>query len=388
MEGRNKDGRRNDFAPQRVLHVIGAMDRGGAETLIMNLYRTIDRSKIQFDFLVHERRKCDYDSEIEALGGKIYRIKRFTGLNLISYANACHNFFSRHHDFLAVHVHIGSCAAIVLRESKRIGIFGIAHSHATNSPEFSLCNLGYKLISLPVRYLADWFLACSRQAGIDRFGIRVVEGCHFSVLKNGINVKNYLFDAKARQMIRREIGAGPGMTVLCHVGRFAPEKNHSFLIDFFHEWLKERPHSILVLAGRGPLENDVREQAASYGILDKVRFLGVRSDIPQVLMAADLFIFPSIYEGLGIAAVEAQAAGLPCLLSDALPSIAAVLPSTTILSLEKGAATWVAEGLNLLNSSAISDRFDGFRLVRERGFDIDESARQLIDLYLSHGISD
>ena len=372
--------------PRRVLHVIGAMDRGGAETLIMNLYRNIDRSLIQFDFLVHEHRACDYDSEIEDLGGKIYRLNRFNGLNLISYANSCRTFFNEHHDYLAVHVHIGSCAAIVLRESKRVGLFGIAHSHATDSPEFSIRDLFYKLVSYPVRYLADWFLACSRQAGIDRFGSRIADGSHFSVLNNGIDTQKYMFDVNVRELVRQELGVDEDTAVLCHVGRFAPEKNHGFLIDFFYEWLEKHPRSILILAGRGPLEKDVREQVASYGIQNKVRFLGVRSDIPQILMAADLLVFPSVYEGLGIAVIEAQATGLPCLVSDALPGIAFVLPSTIACSLDDSCNDWVAAGSGLLKSVVVPNRSDCARSIRESGFDINDSVRQLVELYFSHAV--
>ena len=189
----------------RVLHVIGAMDRGGAETTVMNLYRAVDRDVVQFDFLVHEERTCDFDEEISDLGGRLYRVPRFNGANLFHYARLCRKVFEEHPEHRIVHGHIGSSAAVYLSEAKRAGRFAIAHSHAQFFlPGFA--GLAFRAVSWPTRFVADYFFACSPEAGKDRFGQRVVEGDRFSVLNGGIDLGRYACSASERQRAKRASG--------------------------------------------------------------------------------------------------------------------------------------------------------------------------------------
>ena len=372
----------NSDCPHRVLHVIGAMDRGGAETLIMNVYRNIDRSILQFDFLVHETRECDFDSEIRALGGSIFSIDRLNGINTVSYIKQCRDFFRTHHNYCAVHVHIGSSACFVIKEAKKFGLFCIAHSHNTN-PGLSLFEIGFRLFSYPTRYIADYYLACSREAGVDRFGNSVVTSNRFSVLNNGIDVKRYKFSSKLRSSIRRDLGIAPEQKAICHIGRFSDEKNHEFLLKAFAKCGGGKFDGRLFLIGRGPLRNDMEQLAAELNIRDKVVFLGVRSDVPDLLMAMDLFVFPSKWEGLGIAAIEAQASGLPCILSPALPDMAICSPYAYKMDNLNSVASW-AERMIDEPIRADSDRIDGVDNVRESGFDITRAAGFLTALYLDH----
>ena len=177
----------------RVLQVIGVMDRGGAETMVMNLYRAMDRERIQFDFLVHEQREGDYDAEIERLGGRFFRVPRFTGLNAGSYRRSVRALFAEHPEWRVVHGHIGSCAPAYLSEAKRAGAFAIAHSHAQNYVR-GLPGLAFNVAAHPVRRVADYFMACSREAGIDRFGGAIVEGERFAIVPNGIDMTRYACD--------------------------------------------------------------------------------------------------------------------------------------------------------------------------------------------------
>ena len=371
--------------PRRVLHIIGAMDRGGAETLIMNIYRVIDRNEIQFDFLVHETRKCDYDDEIKSLGGEIYHTFRFNGINALPYYLSCKKFFSLHRDYIAVHVHIGSSASLVIKAAHSQGLFAIAHSHNTNPP-LSILEIGFRLFSWPTRHLADWYLACSEQAGIDRFGKKVATGSRFSVLINGIDVNRYRFDAEARNRTRRELGVKDDVSLICHVGRFAPQKNHAFLLHVFNKLKRLDPSSTLLLIGRGPLEMKTKELASKLGLDGSVLFLGIREDVPELLMAADLFLFPSVYEGLGMAAVEAQAAGLPCLLSDSLPDLAVISPQAQKVPLALSDSEWADKATDLLAASKGTERQSASDLVAKAGFDIRSSANMLLKLYQSHAI--
>lgn len=375
----------NSDCPRRVLHVIGAMDRGGAETLIMNVYRNIDRSILQFDFLVHETRDCDFDSEICALGGSIFSIDRLNGLNTFSYIKQCRDFFRRHHSYCAVHVHIGSSAYFVIKEAKKFGLFCIAHSHNT-SPSLSLPEIGFRLFSYPTRYIADYYLACSREAGVDRFGKAVVTGNSFSVLNNGIDVKRYMFSSKTRSSMRRDLGIAPEQKAICHIGRFSEQKNHEFLLRAFAECESSHFDGVLFLIGRGPLRNNLEQLAAELNIRDKVVFLGVRSDIPDLLMAMDLFVFPSKWEGLGIAVIEAQASGLPCILSPALPDLAVCSPYAYKMDSLNSTAGW-AERMIYEPIRTDMDRIDGVNYVRESGFDIKRTVDSLTSLYLDHAAS-
>lgn len=364
----------------RVLHVIGAMDRGGAETFIMNVYRTVNRADVQFDFLVHEHRECDYDTEILQLGGNIYRLPRYTGLNTFSYFRACREFFEGHSGYAAVHGHIGSCAALYLSQAKEAGMFTIAHSHATKGS--GLWQRAFDAASYPTRFVADVFLACSQEAGRDRYGSKIASGERFRVVNNGIPLELYRFDHTRRYAVRNSLRVAPNVPVFCHIGRFVPEKNHTFLIRVFERITQQLPGAMLLLAGRGPLEKDVVADVKARGLADRVRFLGVRSDIPDILMASDVFIFPSEREGLGIAAIEAQATGLPCILSDALPPLSKVTRHARFLSLEAGAETWASLATSALGAHI--SREQQIDSVRSAGFDISDTSEKLVNLYESH----
>lgn len=363
----------------RVLQVIGVMDRGGAETMVMNLYRAMDRSNIQFDFLVHEQREGDYDAEIRELGGRFFHLPRFTGFNERAYRKRCRKLFAAHPEWLVVHGHIGSCAPIYLSEAKRAGKYTIAHSHAQNY-EPGLEGMIFNLIAHPVRHIADYFIGCSREAGLDRFGKDVVEGDSFSVLANGVDAQRYMCDSPSHELAKEEMGL-VGRPVVCHIGRLIPVKNHEFLFDVFEIVRRHYPQAVLVLAGRGELEHSLRQSVANRGLDDAVRFLGVVDNVPAVLRAADVFLFPSIKEGLGLAAIEAQASGLPTLMSEGVPASALMGGNVQRIALEAGVEQWAQACLQQLSIALKSERHDGVELVRSHGFDIAQTSTWLADFY-------
>lgn len=250
----------------RVLHVIGKMDRGGAETLLMNLYRSIDRDVIQFDFLVHSPEKGDYDDEIEALGGKIHHLIPFIASNLPRYRSVCCAFFKQHQgQYPIVHGHIGSCAAIYLSEAKRFGSVCVAHSHAQKN-SLSTAELAFRMLSYPTRNVADYFMACSKQAGIDRFGKAMVASDKFRVLNNGIDVARYACTDAEHEAAKQGTGYSDSV-VIGHVGRLTAIKNHRFLIDTFCEFKGMHPSALLFLVGRGPLEEQLKNILLNAGSL-------------------------------------------------------------------------------------------------------------------------
>lgn len=363
----------------RVLHVIGVMDRGGAETMIMNLYRAIDRSKIQFDFLVHEQREADYDAEIRNLGGQIFRLPRFTGFNIHTYRRQARIFFTEHPVYKVVHGHIGSSAPIYLNEAKRVGSYTIAHSHSQNCYE-SPASLAFNLVAYPVRYIADYFMACSREAGLDRFGSAIAGSERFAVLPNGVDVSLYACNQEKHEMAKEKLGFA-GRPIVCHAGRLVPLKNHAFLLDVFALVHKRLPDAVLLCAGRGELENSLKDRVAELGLQDAVQFLGVVDNVPELLRAADMFIFPSIKEGLSMAVIEAQASGVPAIISTGVPELAMVSDRVWRIPLDEGVDAWAKICFEKLSSGAQGDRSDACAQVRAAGFDIGDTACRLGAFY-------
>lgn len=363
----------------RVLQVIGVMDRGGAETMVMNLYRAMDRERVQFDFLVHEQREGDYDAEIVSLGGRIFRAPRYNGINGIAYRRCIRSLFASHPEWRVVHGHIGSCAPLYLSEAKRVGAFAIAHSHAQNYRN-GISGVAFNIAAHPVRRIADYFMACSKEAGLDRFGSSIVEGNRFAIVPNGIDVASYACDERVHVEAKADYGLA-GRPVVCHTGRLIPVKNHEFLLEVFARVLQSFPNAVMLLAGRGDLEEQIRARVNELGLKKAVFFLGVVDDVPRLLRAADVFVFPSINEGLALSVVEAQASGLPTIASTGVPELAVVSDRVCRMPLSSGVEAWATECVDKLRFSLSSERSDACEQVREHGFDIADTSVRLAAFY-------
>lgn len=361
----------------RILQVIGAMNRGGAESVVMNLMRNIDRDRFQFDFLVHEQGRCDYDDEIESLGGTIYRLPRYNVANGASYRAACRRLFADHPEIQVVHGHIASSSVIYLDEARRAGCATIAHSHNVQSDR-PLRRFLYHQLVRGVVDIADEFLGCSLQAGIDRFGLAVAVSPRFQVMHNGIEPRLYACDDEAHRLAKRELGY-PDVPLVGNVARLARQKNQVFLLEAFANVLGSHPDSRLLLVGKGELEGALRARAEELGIAGSVDFLGVRNDVPRILKALDVFVFPSLREGLGMALVEAQAASLPCIASSAVNRDAFILDSAQAVSLEEGPSAWSDLIAEALDSHA--PRADVGDAIRVRGYDIVDVAKWMEGYY-------
>lgn len=364
--------------PIRVLHVIGIMNRGGAETMIMNLYRNIDRAKIQFDFVENEGEAAAFDDEIRALGGKIYHCSRYRGKNHLAYTKWWNDFFASHKgEYPIVHGHIGSTAAIYLSIAKKYGVYTIAHSHNTDAVK-SFQGYIYKAFSYPTRFIADHFFACSLEAAQDRYGKSVAKDTKRSqILKNAIDPTKFRFSENARDTVRTELGIKDDSVVFGHVGRFAAQKNHKFLIEIFRIIHEKKPEAILLLIGDGELRPAIKQKVAEYGLQKNVIFTGVQSDVHRFYQAMDAFIFPSVYEGLGIVAIEAQAAGLPCCVADTLPKEAAVTELLQYRSLRDSADEWASWVLDRVGTSRIDTLAD----IQAAGYDISSTSAWLEKFY-------
>lgn len=346
------------------------MERGGLETLLMNYYRHINRNEIQFDFLVHRYKRAAYDEEIESLGGKIYRLPRLNPFSR-SYKTSLYNFFIEHPEYRIVHVHQDCLSSIILKAAKECGIeVRIAHSHSSSQDK----NLKYPLKlffrhSIP-KY-ATHLLACGELAGKWMFG-----DAGFTILNNAIDTKKYIFSLAKKQQIRFRFGIKEDEFVIGHVGRFSPVKNHKFILDVFVA-IQEQCKAKLLLVGDGPLRTNIEREVKKLKLDDKVIFTGPRNDVSDLLQAMDVFILPSRYEGFGIVALEAQAAGLPCFISDRVPGDCRITDLIRQIPLSTGAAVWADHIMH----SAGTARRNTMQEICDACFDITINAKMLEEYY-------
>lgn len=372
-------------SPIRVLHVIGIMNRGGAETMIMNLYRNIDRTKVQFDFVENSDKPAVFDEEIRSLGGQIFRCPHYSVKNHFTYCKWWENFFRIHkNEYSIVHGHLGSTAAIYLHIAKKYGIYSIAHSHNTNAMK-NLSDLRYALFTYPTRFIADHFFTCSREAGISRYGKKIgndIEQC--THLPNAIEINKFSFNTSSRKMIRNMLGIADTQFVVGNISRFSAQKNHIFLLDIFERICRKSPNAVLLLVGDGERRAEIEAYIAEKK-LKHVILTGVKSNTWDYYQAMDVFLMPSLYEGLPVSLVEAQASGLPCCVSSAVPREAAITDLVQFRSLEDSAEQWADWVLTYCHSP----RQDRQSELRNAGYDISETARWLENYYLevvrSHG---
>ncbi len=359
-------------ATVRVLHVVTNMSYGGLENLLMNYYRNMDRSKIQFDFLTHVDIHQDFEEEIAALGGRLYRLPRLNPFS-IGYRRQLRRFFTEHPEYRIVHSHLDCLSAIPLKAARQAEVpVRIAHSHTSSLVRNWKMLVKYLYRPLISRYATDLF-ACGDKAGDWMF-----RGIPYTIVNNAIDAAAFRFELEISQQVRQELGLGNSLT-MGHVGQFRTEKNHLFLIDIFNAVLKKHPDSRLMLVGKGQQMEPAIQKADALGIRKKILFLGARSDISELMQAMDVFVLPSLYEGMPVTIIEAQAAGLPCLISDKVPIECKKTELVTQLPLEADATVWA----DAILSAAKTPRSDTLSQIREAGFDIQANAEWLADFYLS-----
>lgn len=355
----------------RVLHIVTYMGRGGLETMIMNYYRHIDRNNVQFDFLVHRDFEADYDKEIQTLGGRIYHVSRLIPWSK-SYRGELKKFFREHSEYRIVHVHQDCLSAVALQCARECGVpVRIAHSHSSSQDK----NLKY-LIKLYYRkripiYATELF-ACGSQAGEWMF-----RGAPYQIIHNAVEAERYAFSEARRARMRIDLQIAPDAFVVGHVGRFNTVKNHHFLLNVFSQVKKLRSGAVLLLVGDGPLRPQIEAEAEALGLKHSVMFTGVRSDVPDLLQAMDVFAFPSLYEGFPVTLIEAQAAGLPCLISDSIPDECDITKLIVRLSLRTTVSEWADTLLRLCKLK----RENMSKLIEAAGFDIIRNAQWLENYY-------
>lgn len=360
--------------PIRVLHVVGNMGAGGLETLIMNWYRTIDRNKIQFDFLVHKESRAFYEDEIIALGGRIYHCSFLNDYNYIKYKRFLKSFFAEHNEYKIIHGHHSALGVFYLKQASKAGIPArISHSHIANFSKTARGLIKYGITRLFGKY-ANIHFACSKAAGNYMYGSRY----SFEVINNGIDVERFKYNEINRHNIRNNLNVND-KHVIIHVGRFHDQKNHSFLIDIFNEVHKIDSDTVLLMVGVGPLQKSIKNKVKELGLEDNCLFLNNRDDVQDLLSAADVFLFPSLYEGLPLTLIEAQTSGLPIVCSNTITLETRVTNNYYPLPLNMGSTEWAKIVIEHYYDDI--NRKDACVIVKDSGFDNNDVVEKMTELY-------
>lgn len=362
--------------PIRVAQIIGKWLGGGVEAVVMNYYRNIDRSKIQFDFI------CDEDStnipydEIKKLGGKVIIIPPYQ--KVIKYHKALKKVL-KEGNYKMVHSHINTLSVFPLFAAKCVGVpVRIAHSHSTSNKKEWKKTLMKNALKPFSKVFATNYMCCSEYAGRWLFGDKEYDKGNVYLLNNAIDLDKFKYDEKVRKLKRKELGIKDDTFVIGHIGRFVAQKNHTFLIDIFNEYHKKNKKSILLLVGQGPKVEEIKEKVNNLNLSDSVVFLGQREDANELYQAFDIFLLPSLYEGLPVVGVEAQASGLLCLLSDEMTKETKVLSSTVFMSLSVSAKEWS----NMITKKIKKyKRLDTTKEITKNNFNIKEEAGKLENKY-------
>lgn len=363
----------------RVLHVVTQMNRNGLESRIMDIYRNIDRTRIQFDFLTHRKEPGHFDEEIISLGGKVYNLDKINPLKFTQYIKWLNDFFAEH-AYKIVHVHLNHYSTWALEAAKKAGVpVRIAHSRNSGvDPNWkAIFKIGSKLfINFPTTHK----FACSLQAGIYLFGKRSIQPPNFfKVIPNGFNLDAFSYLDASRKLMREFLGLNDEIAIV-HVGRFTYQKNHKFLINVFKEIKNLNYSSKFFLLGDGELKDSVRKQVDDMSLGDSVVFLGNRKNIGEYLQAMDAMIFPSVYEGFGTVVLESQCNGLPTLASSALPKEIKITDCLEVMSLKKKPYEWATTIMHMVETIKRKDRKSE---VKNAGYDITDTYKMLSEFYLT-----
>ena len=374
-------------SPKIILHVVGRLDIGGAESRIMDLYHNIDREKVQFYFVQHTKDRCAFEEEVERLGGKVYHVPRFNVKNYFSYKKAWKDFFREHPEIQVVQGHMTSTAAIYLPIAKKAGVeVTIAHARSAGVDP----GIKGKITRFLRRNLyekCDYRFTCSEMAGEAVFGDQNQIPRKAAFIPNAIDVDKFKFDEETREQIRYELGLKDKF-VIGHVGRFAHMKNHKYMLQILKQCIeiekeKKLPETMLMFLGDGELKEEMMKQAAAMGISSRVLFMGNRRDVYRYYQAMDYFLLPSLYEGLPGTAVEAQASGLPGIMSDTVTREALVTELLQVRSIKEDPKVWAEEILK----SDKTDRTVYAQKVKDASFDIKEQAKRMQEFYLTGKLS-
>ena len=363
--------------PIRVAQIMGKWLGGGVESVVMNYYRNIDRNKVQFDFICDEDSKYIPKDEIEGLGGKVILIPPYQ--KAFKYHKELKKEL-KEGKYKIVHSHINTLSVFSLWAAKSAKVpVRIAHRHSTsNKKEWKKTLLKNMLRPFSKVFATDYF-CCSELAGRWLFGNKTYNQGKVYLLNNAIDVDKFKYNEKVRKAKRKELNIKDKDLVIGHIGRFVKQKNHEFLIDIFNEIHKQNKNAILLLAGDGPLKEEIQNKVKESGLEKNVQFLGQRNDANELYQAMDLFLFPSLYEGLGMVLIEAQCTGLPCVVSTEVPKNAKISNGVEFIPLSKNAKIWADESIKLITNKDIRKTI--LKTIKINNYNIKNEAKKLEKKY-------
>jgi len=360
--------------PLVIAQIMGKMNAGGVESVVMNYYRHIDKEKIQFDFIVDEDSAFIPHNEIEQLGGRVFTIPPYH--KPVAYHKALVNLLAKNR-YKIIHSHINTLSVFPLFAAKCAGVpIRIAHNHSVAGKGETSRNIMKYALRPFSKLFPTHFCACAEHAGRWLFGNKLYDIGKVQLVSNAVDMSKFDYDAEARLAIRTELNIDDKF-VVGHVGRFVFPKNHLFLIDIFAQLHSQRRESVLLLVGDGELEQEIRSKVEQLNLTDCVLFLGVRNDVHRILQGMDVFLLPSLYEGLPVVSIEAQASGLRLVASNQVPAEANITNGIEYVDLIKSATEWA--GI-ILHSSA-NDRESTSRKILESNYNIKIAAKQLEEFY-------
>ena len=365
----------------RILMLFTILNRGGAETMVMNYYRHIDRTKVQFDFVVHREERGAYEDEIEQLGGRIYRFMPLRPWTIHQYKKQIKQFFDEHPEYRIIHGQCSELGYFFYKEAAKRGVpVIIAHAHNSRA-DYDIKWIWRTWLKHQMRpYLTHRF-TCGMEAAKWLFGKEEAKSAILQ--RNAIDTKTFQFDETARAQKRKKLGIKEDKLVVGHIGRFERQKNHPFILKVFQQLHANTPNSLLLLIGSGGgKETETHQLVRDLQLEQSVLFLGARDDIPQLLCAMDVFLFPSYMEGLPLSLLEAQCSGLPCVVSDVVPQEACMTNLVTRLSIYNNKETEWADAITKLFPTSF-DRSSYVQQIAGAGYDIRQNAQWLQDFYLS-----
>ena len=365
----------------RVLHVVTKMRRAGLESRLMDIYRNIDRDKVQFDFLTHRIENGDYDEEIRSLGGNVYHLQPIKPWRFISYLKSLDRFFLSHKYYRITHVHLNTYSGWVQLIAKKNGI-PIRITHSRNTGIDKDWKMPFKLLSKTIINLATTHrLACSKEAGEWLFGKReVMVPNNLIVVPNGFNIEKFAFSMNKRSEMRKKIGLKEERAFV-HIGRLEKQKNHMFLIDVFDRICKHNPNSKFFFFGDGNLKVKIEKKIKKLNLTDKCFFMESVPNIYDYMQAMDAMVFPSFYEGFPTVLLECQCNGLPVLASETITHNVKQTPCLEFMSFKNDSTeTWAKKILSMMSSIERTDRSE---IIKEAGYDISDTYKVLQDFYIS-----
>ena len=359
---------------KKVLFISQYLNRAGTETFMMNVFRGVDHSRFQVDFLLYNWVQTVYSLEVEAAGSKVWRVPCRRESPIKWYCSLNKFFKSHAQEYSAIHFcgnGLTAIAPIVFAYCYGVPV-RISHSHSSSSE--GLHNKLFHILQRGIaKRLTTHHFACSTLAAKWFFG-----NSPAVIIKNGIDIQKFAFDNERRSQVRFQNNIKPTTKVIGHIGRFEAEKNHAFLVDVFAEYCRLQPDALLMLVGKGSLMDAIKEKAERLSIGDKVCFMGERSDVSELLQAMDLFLMPSTFEGQPFVLIEAQCAGLPCLISDVINQDICLTNNIHRYSLKRTVEEWAAEIVAMLASS---QRESGHKMIEQKGYSIAGTISYLEKVY-------